>query len=325
MWRSNIKPFNPVVHAKSHPVVTEDEALITETRRSWRRRRLEFLCAASLLTVALGGILYPIARLSFQSPLHSHLPLIPIVSWFVWRFIDRSNGPRWCPAVGSRSTWAGLIAVLCGLASLGIFFALRGRGNWPVTEWLWSGVLAYLLLLLAAALWTVGWGRLREHKFALCFLLFAVPLPLAITDALSILLQRGSAEVTDWFLRLSGLPVLRDGLNFRLPTMTVRVAEECSGVRSTLVLFITSLLAGKMFLRGSWKRAALALATLPLGLLRNAFRITVLAWLSVNVDRNVIDGPLHHRGGPLFFALSLVPLFALLWWFRKSESGRKTE
>jgi exosortase len=120
------------------------------------------------------------------------------------------------------------------------------------------------------------------------------------------------------------LPVLREELAFRLPRLVIRVAEECSGVRSTLVLVITSLIAGKMFLRTGWKRAVLALATIPLGLLRNAARITVLAWLSVNVDAGIINGPLHHRGGPIFFVLSLVPLFGLLWWFKRSESSKTT-
>ncbi len=277
-----------------------------------------------VLTLGFGSILYSVIRLSFRSELHSHLLLIPMVSWYVWRFIDEENRTLRVGALPSGSRLGALVALIFGLASLGTYFILRGR-SLPVTEWLWAGVLGYLFFVLAAALWSLGWSRLKDHKFALLFLLFAVPLPLSATDALSVLLQRGSAEVADWSLRLSGLPVLRDELTFRLPTMAIRVAEECSGVRSTLVLFITSLLAGKMFLRASWKRAALALATIPLGLLRNALRITVLAWLSVNVDRNVIDGPLHHHGGPLFFALSLVPLFALLWWFRRLESGSKRE
>jgi hypothetical protein len=34
----------------------------------------------------------------------------------------------------------------------------------------------------------------------------------------------------------------------------------------------------------------------------------------------MIDSPIHHRGGPIFFSLSLIPLFALLWWLRASET-----
>lgn len=276
-----------------------------------------------VLTLGFGSILYSVIRLSFQSELHSHLLLIPPVSWFVWRFIDREDAKSGAVVLlPSRSPGGALAAAIFGIASMGVCFMLRGRAL-PVTEWLWAAVLGYLFFLLAAALWTMGWPRLKGHKFSLLFLLFAAPLPLAVTNALSILLQHGSAEVADWTLSLSGLPVLREGLEFRLPTMGMRVAEECSGVRSTLVLFITSLLAGKMFLRAPWKCAALALATIPLGLLRNALRITMLAWLSVNVDRTIMNGPLHNYSGMLFFPLSLMPLFVLLWWFRRSEGGDK--
>ena len=153
-------------------------------------------------------------------------------------------------------------------------------------------------------------------------MVFFIPLPLAVTDLLSVALQKGSAEVTDWMLRAVNLPVLRDGMVFQLPGLSVRVAEECSGVRSTLMLFITSLVAGKMFLRSPWRRWALALATIPLGLLRNAVRITVISWLTVNVDRGIIHGPIHNQGGPVFFALSLIPLLALMWYFRKSEAAK---
>jgi len=33
----------------------------------------------------------------------------------------------------------------------------------------------------------------------------------------------------------------------------------------------------------------------------------------------MIDSPIHHSGGPLFFVLSLVPFFLLLIWLRRSE------
>ena len=79
-----------------------------------------------------------------------------------------------------------------------------------------------------------------------------------------------------------------------------------------------------MFLRSPGKRWALALATIPLGLLRNAVRITVISWLTVNVDRGIINGPIHHQGGLVLFPLSLVPLFVLMWWFRKTEAAKSS-
>jgi exosortase C (VPDSG-CTERM-specific) len=283
----------------------------------------KFRTAALFVTAAFALPLYELVRLSLKSELHSHLLLIPVVSWYVWRFLDSPHShPTFTPPK-SLSMGASLVGVL-GLAAVAVYLYLRIQVRLPVTEYLWAGILGYLMMLLAAALRMVGWERLRGHKFALAFLVFFLPLPVAVTDSMSIALQHGSAEVSDWTLQLSGLPMLRDGMIFRLPGLTIQVAEECSGVRSTLVLFITSVIAGKMFLRSGWKRAVLAGLTLPLGLLRNALRITVLSWLSVNVDQEIINGPLHHQGGPIFFVISLLPLFGLLWYFRRSDSSKTT-
>ena len=88
-----------------------------------------------------------------------------------------------------------------------------------------------------------------------------------------------------------------------------------------LGLFITSLLAGHLFLRSPWKKTALALAVVPLAILRNGFRIFTIGMLCVHVDPAMIKSPVHTRGGPLFFVLSLAPFFLFLWWLRKSESA----
>jgi exosortase/archaeosortase family protein len=80
-----------------------------------------------------------------------------------------------------------------------------------------------------------------------------------------------------------------------------------------------------MFLRSPWRRAVLVLFVIPLGILRNGFRILVIGLLCVNIGPQMIDCPIHHRGGPIFFALSLIPLFLLLWWLRRSERQRCPE
>jgi len=85
------------------------------------------------------------------------------------------------------------------------------------------------------------------------------------------------------------------------------------------VLFITSVLAGYLFLRSPWKRAVLTLAVIPLAILRNGLRIATLALLCVQIGPHMIDSIIHRKGGPFFFALSLIPFFLLLFWLRSSE------
>jgi exosortase len=141
-------------------------------------------------------------------------------------------------------------------------------------------------------------------------------------------LVRGSAEASAILLKLSGTPFYREGPVFQLPGIAIQVAEECSGIHSTLVLFITSLLAGNLFLRSSWSRAVLAAAVLPVGILRNGLRICTIALLSVHLGPEMIDSPIHRRGGPVFFVLSLFLLgilVALLRWVERRGGDVNTK
>jgi exosortase C (VPDSG-CTERM-specific) len=155
--------------------------------------------------------------------------------------------------------------------------------------------------------------------FPLLFLAFTIPLPEAAVDLLENASQEGSAEVANWLFLISGTPFLRNGTVFQLPGIAVEVAKECSGIHSSLVLFITSLLASYLFLRSPWRRALLVAAIIPLGLLRNGVRILTISLLCVHIGPHMINSVIHRRGGPFFFAASLIPLFLLLWWLRRGE------
>jgi len=90
-------------------------------------------------------------------------------------------------------------------------------------------------------------------------------------------------------------------------------------VRSSLALLVTAVVAAPLFVRTGWRRWVLVLAVIPLGIIRNGFRILTIALLCVHVSPQMIESPIHRHGGPLFFAASLLPLFVLLWWLRRSE------
>jgi exosortase/archaeosortase family protein len=116
--------------------------------------------------------------------------------------------------------------------------------------------------------------------------------------------------------------MLRNGVDFLLPGIPIRVAEECSGFNSSFVLFIVSLVAGHLFFKKTHNKVLLALAVIPLAIIRNGFRITTISLLCVHVGPHMIHSPIHSHGGPLFFALSMIPFTALIWWMRRSENKR---
>ena len=169
----------------------------------------------------------------------------------------------------------------------------------------------------------MGGALMRALAFPFALLVFMIPLPDFMRDGVEMFLQHGSAMVAGWMLAVSDVPVLQDNLVFKLPGINLEVARECSGIHSTMVLFITSLVAGHFFLRSPWKRAVLCLAVIPLALVRNGFRVFVLGELCTHIGPQMIDSPIHHHGGPLFFALSLVPFLVLLYLLKRSERPAK--
>lgn len=272
-----------------------------------------------LATGAFAVPLLELLRFSLKSSLFSHIPLIPLVSaWWIWKRPGDEVLPQLKPCPGGAALVGVLVAGLLG--SYWLFW--RGRGVFPQAEYLCLMTLAYLLTLLAVTLLTLGRGVVKTFRFPLLFLVFMIPWPQVLVDAVETALQFASAEAAHAFLILSGLPVLRDGLVFKLPGLTFEVAQECSGIRSSLVLFITSVLGAQLLLRTRWRRWVLVLAVLPLGVLRNGFRILTLGWLCVHVDPAMINSPIHHSGGPIFFVLSLGPFFLLLWCLRRGERRR---
>ena len=131
-----------------------------------------------------------------------------------------------------------------------------------------------------------------------------------------------SASAAAWFFKLYGTPFFRVETYFQLPGFSLNVAPECSGIHSSLALFITSLVASYLFLRSPWRRTLLCLAVLPLAILRNGLRVFVIGELCVHVGPEMIDSYIHRHGGPIFFVLSLVPFFLLLLLLIRSERRR---
>jgi exosortase len=157
--------------------------------------------------------------------------------------------------------------------------------------------------------------------FPLAFLVFMVPMPAIAIDAATRYLKVGSTELVAGLFTLTGTPYFRQGFVFTLPNLVIEIADECSGIRSSIALLLTSLLAGHTFLRSPWGRLAAVLVILPIALFKNAVRIVALSLLAIYVDSSFLTGQLHHEGGILFFLMALgllLPIFLLVRRFEKS-------
>jgi exosortase C (VPDSG-CTERM-specific) len=246
-----------------------------------------------------------------HSEVHSYVLLIPFVTAYLvyirWKHLSRELSSAWGFALLLTAAGTGVL-----LASLR--FAELGQNDHMTLI-----ALSFVCFVIGGTFLFLGSKWARSAMFPLFFLAFMIPLPEQAVDALENASKVASAEVANWMFLISGTPVLREGTLFQLPGITIAVAKECSGIRSSLVLVITSLLAANMFLWTTWRRALLVCAVIPLGLLRNGFRILVVSLLCVHIGPEMINSPIHRRGGPVFFVASLIPLFVMLWWLRRGE------
>ena len=280
-----------------------------------------FVILAGVLAIAF---IVPLRRwlgYALQSgSLYSHVLLIPFVSgYLIW--IQRASLPQ--PRRGSFLF--SFPFVLAGTAFLLVPWIFKLRGSeLSLNDFLSITMASFYSFLVGVAVFALGPSFCRRILFPIAFLALIIPFPEAFTTALETALKYASAEIYAVFMNLLGQTYFRQGLVFSLPNLAIEVAQECSGVRSSLILFITSLLAGHMFLAKARNRALLALLVLPLGAVRNAFRILVLSLLSTHWDPGIINSPLHHRGGALFFALSLIPFFmVLIVLFKREKAGQQ--
>jgi exosortase len=189
-------------------------------------------------------------------------------------------------------------------------------------EYLPGATLAIVLVWMGGFLICYGYRAWRAAIFPLLFLLLMVPLPEPVLDRTIYLLQVGSTSLSFWLFKLVGVPVFRQGFLLSVPGQTIEVAKACSGIRSSIALLITCLLAAHLFLRTPWKILLFIVLVFPVSIVKNAIRIVTLTLLGVYVDPSFLRGSLHHDGGFVFFLLALALLFPVLLLLQKSEPQR---
>jgi exosortase len=249
------------------------------------------------------------------SDYYSHILLIPFVTAY-FLVLDRRIIPQ-----QAGYSYLGLGVAACGLLFYGAALTLKG--------WLGRNDFASMATAGAVVFWwggflfAFGFRAFRIARFPLLFMLFVIPIPLFLLDWFIYILQVASTEVTEWLFQLTGTDYVRNGFIYRLPTITIQVAKECSGIRSSIALVITGVLAGHLFLRTGWRKLVLVAAMLPFTILKNGVRMVTLSLLAIYVDTKFItDSWLHHAGGFVFYLPALGLLALLLWWFRKAEGKR---
>ncbi|MFN3438978.1 MAG: exosortase A [Acidovorax sp.] len=222
------------------------------------------------------------------SDTYAHGFVVPFITlWLIWRIrhslavhVPRPSPLAWILMLGAAALWlAGdLVAVNA------------------VTHF------SLVLLLVLAVPSVLGWSVALAMAFPLGFLFFAVP----IGDFMLPQLMEWTADFTVFALRLSGIPVYREGLQFIIPSGAWSVVEACSGIR----YMIASVTVGCLFAYLSYsslkKRLIFMGVAILVPLVANwlrAYMIVMIGHLSGNELATGVD---HLIYGWVFFGVVIV-------------------
>jgi exosortase C (VPDSG-CTERM-specific) len=294
----------------SKPSATTDRPSAIAADKSSHKRLIGFVVFVVVITGLMSRPLFALFQYILHSDLYSYTILVPAISGYLIYVLKDQLPKHYSSSIGFAA-----IAFACGLSF--ILDTLRH----DVFERT-SIALAFVSFVICGGFLFLGRKWMKAAIFPFAFLFFIVPLPDFAINWLEQVSKVASADAANLFIHLTGTPVLRDGTVFQLPGIAIEVAQECSGIRSSWVLIIASTLAAYLFLRKRSNRFILVLAAIPLGILRNGFRIMVIAMLCIHIGPHMIHSPIHRQGGPIFFVLSLVPLFFLLWALGKAEQRK---
>ena len=229
-----------------------------------------------------------------NDPDYSHGFLIPLLSgYFLW---ERRHALAQLPVQPSP---VGFLVIL-----LGIILLFLGQ----VGAELFLMRFSLIVLIAGLVLYHGGWRYLKGMAFPITFLLFMIPWPAIILNALTLPLQLLAARLSTSSLQLMNLPVYREGNVIFLPHATLEVVEACSGIRSLVSLLALAVVFAYMTQRHVWKMAVLVVSATPIAIIANAFRIWGTGVLAYIYGPQAAEGFYHTFAGWLVFVIA----FALL-------------
>jgi exosortase len=271
-----------------------------------------FLGWILICSLAFWKPLFALVRYALTDENASHILIVPFLVALLL-YLDRDR-ERICQGTFDPKTASMVATPAVVLAALVVF---SGRGQ---SVELLSLILSFVLLVVAGFMAIFGVSCFRSDWFPFAMLGFLIPLPERLLNRLIYLLQAGSADVAEKIFDWTGVPALREGFVFHLPRLSIEVAQECSGIRSSIALFILALLVAHFSFSKFWKKAVFLIAGLLMMIVKNGVRIATLTILASYVNPDFLFGRLHREGGVVFFLIGLALLLPVYWLLRRGEA-----
>ena len=230
--------------------------------------------------------------------------IVPISSWLIWRrrevLLDLMPRPD--------ALAIPVMAVLGIVWLLGEFAAVEVVKQYAVVA------------MLVTSVWLIAGHRLVwAWAFPLFFLFLAVPFGYFLV----LPLMQFTADCTVALVRLSGIPVYREGFTFTLPTGTWSVIEACSGLRYLIASFTLGCLYAYLTYSSWMRRALFVLASIVVPIIANGLRAYIIVMIGHLSSMRLATGIDHIIYGWIFFGLVMLALFWIGGLWREEAHSRQ--
>src|SRR5487761_1997736 len=273
-------------------VTVEAPGGVTAAAPGWRIALPALVAVLALIVAAYFDTAAGMVAIWARSETFAHgFVVAPISLWLIWRIRDRLR------LFEPRPSWLAL--PLIAAAGFGWLLGNVGAVN-AVSQF------AFVSMLVLAVPAVLGIRVARAMLFPLGFLFFSVP----IGEFLLPTLMAHTADFTIAAVRMSGVPVLREGLQvFSVPNGRWSVVEACSGVRYLIASLVVGTLFAYLNYTSMWRRLAFVGVSIVVPVVANWLRAYLIVMLGYLSDNRIATGVDHIIYGWLFFGLVMLAMF----------------
>jgi exosortase B len=278
-----------------------------------RRALPWWICAVGLLALYVPTVV-DLTRNIWTTEEQSQGPIVlAICVWLSWRAWPKINDD----SIGTTRPLLGWL-----IAALGMLLYVFGRSQRILS----AQTLSIVFILPALILLLRGPRQLKAAAFPLFFMIFLVPLPATMVDAITQPLKLAVSSVATLILFAFDYPIARTGVILQIGQYQLLVADACAGLHTLFSLEAMGLLYLNVVRHTSLLRnIALAILIVPISFAANVIRVIVLALITYHFGDEAGQGFLHGFAGLVLFMTALMFIIAtdsLLRWIASSTAAR---
>jgi exosortase len=274
---------------------------------SLKSNKVYLLATVCLIVLAYHAVIPDMVRQWYSDENYSHAFFVPLIAGYF--LYTRRESLK----AATVSPWGpGLIIIILSLIQLVLgklaveYFTMRS---------------SLIVLLAGAVLFLFGREVFRLTLLPLAYLLLMVPLPYIIYDAVAFPLKLFVTWAAVHVLKVIGIVVLREGNIIMFPSITLEVADACSGMRSLVSLVALAAAYAFYIDTTTGRRWAIIASAVPIAIFTNASRVIITGVLAQRWGAAVAGGFFHEFAGLFVFAVALTVLLGIGALVKRGNAG----